>query len=104
METVGAATWSHSLRSLRPGGQMIICGATSGFQPEATELNRIFFLSLSVIGSTMGTRQELQDLMALLGATGLRPHIDRTLPLAEVADGLRAIESGNLLGKIVIEP
>jgi NADPH:quinone reductase-like Zn-dependent oxidoreductase len=104
METVGAATWSHSLRSLRPGGQMVICGATSGFQPEATELNRIFFLSLSVIGSTMGTRQELQDLMDLLGATGLRPHIDRTLPLAEVADGLRAIESGNLLGKIVIEP
>jgi NADPH:quinone reductase-like Zn-dependent oxidoreductase len=104
METVGAATWSHSLRSLRPGGQMIICGATSGFQPEATELNRIFFLSLSVIGSTMGTRQELQDLMDLLGATGLRPHIDRTLPLADVAEGLRAIESGNLLGKIVIEP
>jgi NADPH:quinone reductase-like Zn-dependent oxidoreductase len=104
METVGAATWSHSLRALRPGGQMIICGATSGFQPEATELNRIFFLSLSVIGSTMGTRQELQDLMDLLGATGLRPHIDRTLPLTDVAEGLRAIESGHLVGKIVIEP
>src|SRR6202012_3481485 len=72
METVGAATWSHSLRSLRPGGQMVICGATSGFQPEATELNRIFFLSLSVIGSTMGTRLELEDLLRLVVATGTR--------------------------------
>jgi NADPH:quinone reductase-like Zn-dependent oxidoreductase len=104
METVGAATWSHSLKALKPGGRMVISGATSGFQPEATELNRIFFLSLSIIGSTMGTRAELQDLMALLLSTGLRPHIDRVLPLADVGDGLRAIESGDLLGKIVIEP
>ena len=103
METVGAATWSHSLRALKPGGRMVISGATTGFQPDATELNRIFFLSLSIIGSTMGTRTELQDLIAFLLATGVRPHIDRTLPLAEVADGLRAMESGDLLGKIVIE-
>jgi NADPH:quinone reductase-like Zn-dependent oxidoreductase len=104
METVGAATWSHSLKALKPGGRMVISGATSGFQPQATELNRIFFLSLSIIGSTMGTRAELQDLMALLLSTGLRPHIDRVLPLADVGDGLRAIESGDLLGKIVVEP
>ena len=68
METVGAATWSHSLRALRPGGAMVISGATSGFQPEATELNRIFFLSLSIIGSTMGTRAELAG---SAGAVGL---------------------------------
>jgi NADPH:quinone reductase-like Zn-dependent oxidoreductase len=103
MDTVGAAVWSHSLRSLKPGGQLVISGATSGFQPEATELNRIFFLSLSVIGSTMGTRAELVDLMSLLVSTGLRPHIDRTLPLADVGDGLRAMQAGDLLGKIVIE-
>jgi NADPH:quinone reductase-like Zn-dependent oxidoreductase len=103
METVGAATWSHSLKALKPGGQMVISGATSGFNPDATELNRIFFLSLSIIGSTMGSRQELQELLALLVSTGLRPHIDRILPLADVGEGLRAIESGDLLGKIVIE-
>jgi NADPH:quinone reductase-like Zn-dependent oxidoreductase len=103
METVGAATWSHSLRALKPGGRMVISGATSGFQPESTELNRIFFLSLSIIGSTMGTRAELEDLLALLVSTGIRPPIDRVLPLDRVGEGLRAMAAGTLLGKIVIE-
>jgi NADPH:quinone reductase-like Zn-dependent oxidoreductase len=103
METVGAATWSHSLKSLRPGGRMVICGATSGPNPPA-ELNRIFFLSLSVIGSTMGTKQELQDLIALLAATGLRPVLDRVVPLDEAAAALAAMASGELVGKIVLEP
>ena len=103
METVGAATWSHSLKSLRPGGQVVISGATSGATPPA-ELNRIFFLQLQVIGSTMGTAAELRDLISLLVSTGLRPNIDRTLPLEQVADGLRAMESGSLVGKIVVEP
>src|SRR3712207_1912332 len=58
LETVGAATWSHSVKSLRPGGRIVISGATSGAMPPA-ELNRIFFLQLQVIGSTMGTRAEL---------------------------------------------
>jgi NADPH:quinone reductase-like Zn-dependent oxidoreductase len=103
METVGAATWSHSLKSLRPGGRVVISGATSGATPPA-ELNRIFFLQLQVIGSTMGTRQELADLMSLLATTGLRPRIDRTLPLDRVAEGLAAMQSGDLIGKIVIQP
>ena len=103
LETVGAATWSHSVKSLRPGGRIVISGATSGAMPPA-ELNRIFFLQLQVIGSTMGTRGELADLIRLLVSTGLRPPIDRTLPLEQVADGLAAMESGSLVGKIVIEP
>jgi NADPH:quinone reductase-like Zn-dependent oxidoreductase len=103
METVGAATWSHSLKSLRPGGRVVISGATSGALPPA-ELNRIFFLQLQVVGSTMGTRQELADLMAFLLSTGLRPKIDRTLPLTEIDQGLAAMQAGELLGKIVIEP
>jgi len=103
METVGAATWSHSLKSLRPGGQLVISGATSGAMPPA-ELNRIFFLQLQVIGSTMGTAAELRDLMRLLVSTGLRPRIDRTLALADVADGLAAMAAGDLVGKIVVEP
>jgi NADPH:quinone reductase-like Zn-dependent oxidoreductase len=103
METVGAATWSHSLKSLRPGGRVVISGATSGALPPA-ELNRIFFLQLQVVGSTMGTRQELADLMAFLLSTGLRPKIDRTLPLTDIGQGLAAMQAGELLGKIVIEP
>src|SRR3954447_15621635 len=58
METVGAATWDHSLKALKPGGTLVISGATSGADPPAS-LNRIFFLQLSVVGSTMGTRDEL---------------------------------------------
>jgi len=103
METVGAATWSHSLKSLRPGGRIVISGATSGALPPA-ELNRIFFLQLQVVGSTMGTRAELASLMSFLHATGLRPKIDRTLPLDQVGDGLAAMQAGELVGKIVIEP
>jgi NADPH:quinone reductase-like Zn-dependent oxidoreductase len=102
IETVGAATWSHSVKALKPGGRIVTSGATTGAGPGA-ELNRIFFLQLSVVGSTMGTRAELVDLIAYLRNTGLRPHIDRTLPLDEVGAGLAAMESGDLVGKIVIE-
>ena len=102
METVGEATWAHSVRSLRPGGRVVISGATSGPNP-AAELSRIFFLQLSVVGSTMGTKAELTDLIGFLHATGLRPHIDRTIPLDAAADGLRAMADGELVGKIVLE-
>ncbi|HEY0167747.1 MAG TPA: zinc-binding dehydrogenase [Jatrophihabitans sp.] len=103
LETVGAATWSHSVKSLRPGGRIVISGATSGAMPPA-ELNRIFFLQLQVIGSTMGTRAELGELISFLRVSGLRPRIDRTLALEQVADGLAAMQAGEMVGKIVIEP
>lgn len=102
METVGEATYGHSARSLRPGGRIVISGATSGPNPPA-DLNRFFFLQLELVGSTMGTKAELTDLIAFLDATGLRPHIDRTLPLEQAGDGLAAMASGDLVGKIVLE-
>ncbi len=89
METVGKATWSHSIRALRPGGRIVTSGTTSGPNLDDAELTRIFFLQLSVIGSTMGTRDELASLVALLDATGARPLIDRTIPMTEARDGLR---------------
>lgn len=101
METVGAATWNHSLRSLRPGGVVVISGATSGPNPDSTELNRIFFLQLRVIGSTMGTSTELGRLVSFLDATGTRPLIDRTLPMTEARDGFAAMHAGEVFGKIV---
>jgi len=101
METVGAATWSHSLRSLRPGGRIVISGATSGPNPDKTELNRIFFLQLEVIGSTMGTRSELASLVDLLDVTGVRPVIDRVLPMTEAREGFAAMAGGDVFGKVV---
>ena len=66
METVGEATWSHSLKALEPGGTLVVSGATSGSNPPA-DLSRVFFRQLSVVGSTMGTRAELETLIALAG-------------------------------------
>lgn len=100
METVGAATWSHSLKALRPGGTIVVSGATSGSSP-AAELNRVFFLQLRVIGSTMGTRDELERLGRFLELTGVRPVIDSTMPLAQASDGIERMISGDVFGKIV---
>ncbi|MGV1049879.1 MAG: zinc-binding dehydrogenase [Solirubrobacterales bacterium] len=103
IETVGEATWRHSLRAVRPGGKVVVCGATSGFDPPA-DLSRIFFLQLEVVGSTMGTRDELVELVRLLESSGVRPRIDRTIALAQVADGIAAMVAGELLGKVVVTP
>jgi NADPH:quinone reductase-like Zn-dependent oxidoreductase len=103
IETVGEATWAHSLRALRPGGRIVVAGATSGLQPPA-DLSRVFFKQLEVVGSTMGTREELRQLVALLESTGLRPRIGSTLPLADTADGVAAMIAGDVFGKIVIQP
>ncbi|WP_395110347.1 zinc-binding dehydrogenase [Actinomadura sp. SCN-SB] len=100
METVGEATWSHSLKSLRPGGRIVVSGATSGQVPPA-ELNRVFFLQLSVVGSTMGTRDQLERLTRFLTTTGTRPIVDRVLPLTQARDGFAAMNEGEVFGKIV---
>ena len=101
METVGRATWSHSIRALRPGGRIVISGTTSGPNVDDAGLTRIFFLQLSVIGSTMGTRQELDGLVTFLDATGARPLVDRTLPMEQARDGFAAMAEGDVFGKIV---
>jgi NADPH:quinone reductase-like Zn-dependent oxidoreductase len=100
METVGEATWAHSVKSLRPGGVIVTSGATTGFSPGA-ELNRIFFTQLAVIGSTMGTRDELEDLIAMCQVTGLRPKIDVELPLDRAREGFERMLEGRTAGKIV---
>jgi NADPH:quinone reductase-like Zn-dependent oxidoreductase len=103
METVGEATWAHSLRALRPGGTIVVSGATSGQVPPA-ELNRVFFLQLSVVGSTMGSRDQLARLLTFLEQTGTRPVIDRVLPLTQAKDGFAAMIDGEVFGKIVFTP
>jgi NADPH:quinone reductase-like Zn-dependent oxidoreductase len=103
LETVGEATWSHSLKSLKPGGTIVVCGATSGQAPSA-ELNRVFFLQLSVVGSTMGTTAELAQLVQLLASSGVRPVIDRVLPLSDAREGFAALDAGEVFGKVVFTP
>ncbi len=100
METVGDATWSHSMKSLKPGGRIVISGATSGQAPSA-DLQRLFFLQLSVIGSTMGTRAELGRLLQFLEQTGARPLIHMRLPVNEAREGFAAMALGEQFGKIV---
>lgn len=103
METVGEATWAHSLKSLRPGGTVVVSGATSGYTA-ATELSRVFFLQLKIFGSTMGTRDELERLVALCDQSGVRPLIDRTVSLSDAASGFTALEHGEVFGKVVVNP
>lgn len=102
LETVGKATWGHSLRSLKPGGRIVVSGATSGPDPSA-DLNRVFFLQLEVVGSTMGTRDELEGLLALLERTGVRPTIAGTpRPLADARASFEELASGDVFGKLVL--
>jgi NADPH:quinone reductase-like Zn-dependent oxidoreductase len=103
LETVGEATWKHSLRALRPGGTLVVSGSTSGPNPPA-DLQRVFFLQLSIVGSTMGTRDELAQLARLCETSGIRPQIDRELPLSEAREGFAAMASGDVFGKIVFTP
>ena len=101
LETVGAATWDHSLKALKPGGTLVISGATSGADPPAS-LNRIFFLQLSVVGSTMGTRDELDRLVRLCVERDVRPVVEAELPLTEARDAFAALAGGDVFGKLVL--
>jgi NADPH:quinone reductase-like Zn-dependent oxidoreductase len=103
METVGEATWAHSVRALKPGGTIVVSGATSGDAPPA-ELRRIFFLQLSVVGSTMGTREELGRLIELCVQRDVRPVVQMTLALSEARKGFEAMVAGETHGKIVFTP
>ena len=103
IETVGEATWSHSLKSLRPGGTIVVAGATSGVNPGA-DLARVFYLQQRIVGSTGSTRAELVAMLRMLEATGVRPVIDRVLPLADIHKGFQLMIDGSLTGKIVINP
>jgi NADPH:quinone reductase-like Zn-dependent oxidoreductase len=101
LETVGAATWDHSLKALKPGGTLVISGATSGADPPAS-LNRIFFLQLSVVGSTMGTRDELDRLVRLCVERDVRPLIESELPMTGARDAFAALAGGDVFGKLVL--
>ena len=97
---VGEATWKHSLRALVPGGTIVCSGATSGFAPSA-DLAQVFFLQKNVVGSTMGTLDELRDLLDFVATTGIEPAIGQRLPMSDAEQGFRSMLDGDTAGKIV---
>ena len=101
METVGAATWSHSLKSLEPGGVVVVSGATSGAAPSA-DLTRVFYRQLRVVGSTMGTRSELEELLRFLDETGVRPLVDSVHDLSAAAAAFARLADGDVFGKLAL--
>lgn len=103
VETVGEATWSHSLRCLRPGGTVVIAGATSGMNPPA-DLGRVFYLQQRIVGSTGCTLVEMQQLLRMIASTGVRPVIDRSMPLENIHKAFQHMIDGDLAGKVVIHP
>lgn len=103
IESVGAATWAHSLKSLVPGGTVVVCGSTSGPNPPA-DLQRMFFRQLRVVGSTMGTREELAELLRFMVEKGVRPVIDSTVPMADAASAFSRLWAGDVFGKVVLVP
>jgi len=102
IETVGAATWSHSLRSLAYGGRVVVCGATSG--PEASaDLQRVFWRELQVLGSMMGTFEEMRSLCSFVSQHELRPGVSKVYDGLESApEAMRDLAAGNQLGKLAI--
>jgi NADPH:quinone reductase-like Zn-dependent oxidoreductase len=102
-EHVGQATWKESMKSLRPGGTIVTCGATSG--PEANfDIRVLFTRQLSMLGSFMGTMGDLHQVLEHVFAKRLKPVVDRAFPLSEAAEAHRYLESSQMFGKVVLNP
>jgi NADPH:quinone reductase-like Zn-dependent oxidoreductase len=102
IETVGTATFEHSLRALRPGGRVVTAGATTGSELPL-DLPRIFYRQLSIIGSTSGTRAETLRMLRFMDAAGLRPVIDSTFPLDRIHQAFERSQAPDLFGNVVLE-
>ena len=102
LDSVGAATWQHSVRSLRPGGRIVTCGATTG-SDIALDLPRLFYRQLSVIGSTSGTRAETLRMLQFMHAAGLRPVIDSVFSFERIRDAFARTQAPDLFGNVVVD-
>ncbi len=104
IETVGKATWSHSLKSLDQGGRLVVAGATTGADPSA-DLNRLFYREISVLGSAMGSLEEFKALCRFMEHADLHPPVSEVYDGVErVPDAMRTMEAGEIFGKLVIRP
>jgi NADPH:quinone reductase-like Zn-dependent oxidoreductase len=102
-EHVGQATWKQSIDSLAMGGRMVVCGATSGADPDI-DIRSLYQHHRQIRGAPMGNRQDFRDVLSLVADAELEPRIDRVLPLDRVAEGHAAIEDRDVIGKVVVRP
>lgn len=103
LETVGAATWAHSLKAVRPGGAIVVAGMTSGSNPPL-DLERVYMAKLRIIGTTMGTRDDLDQLVKFVADNDIHPPIHSVLPLADARAAFTSMLGGELFGKVVLQP
>ena len=99
----GGDTWAPTLKCVKRGGKILVCGATAGYDPKE-DLRYIWSFELQVIGSNSFYDDNLQALMGLIAAGKMKPVIDKVLPLERAAEGLRMIESREVFGKVVVTP
>jgi len=102
VETVGKPTFEHSMKAAKTGARIVVSGATAGHLV-AINLRRVFALHLEILGTSMGTPQELADLMALMARTGVRPVIDSVIPFSKARDAFEKLHSGDVFGKVVLD-
>ncbi len=100
---VGQDTWEGNIKSLTRGGRLVFCGNTSGTEA-VTSLPRVFFKSLSLLGSTMGSRSELHEILRLVERETLQPVIHEVLPMSKVGEGHRMLEAREVFGRVVLTP
>ncbi len=103
IEHTGSETFGKSLRALAKGGRLVTCGATSGSEV-AIDLKLVFFKSLSILGSTMGSRAELMEVLDHVEKGRLKPVVDRTFPLEKAAEAQAVLEERRAFGKVVLIP
>jgi NADPH:quinone reductase-like Zn-dependent oxidoreductase len=102
IESVGAATFEHSMKCCAPGARIVVCGATGGHLA-TVDIRRLFMMRLDILGSTMGTREELVALLDLCAAEDIRPVIDSTYGFTAVADAFGRLASGEIFGKVAVD-
>ena len=103
LDTVGEATFEHSLRSVRPGGRLVVAGATTGSRV-TMDLARVFLNHVAVVGTSLGEIEDLRGMLRLVRHAGIRPLVDSTFPLARAAEAVARLASADAVGKIVIIP
>jgi NADPH:quinone reductase-like Zn-dependent oxidoreductase len=103
LETVGAATWAHSMKAVRPGGTIVVAGMTGGSDPPL-DIQRLYLANLRILGTTMGSRDELEQLVRFCVDHDIQPPVHTVLPLAEARQGFHAMVAGELFGKVVFQP
>ena len=103
VDCVGGDSWAKSLAALAKGGRLVTCGATTGANPP-TDIRRIFWNHLSIFGSTLGSREEFEQVLRFVEAAKVKPVIDESFPLAEARAAQTKLEAGRQFGKVVLVP